>query len=219
MLATIPMRVRLAGWSVHTETGRLREHNEDAVLAAPPLFAVADGVGSRPSGEVASALALAVLRVHVEGSPARLREAVSIADRAVRVAGMTDRALTGMATTLTAGLVHPRGVTVVHAGHSHAYRLRRESLELMTRDDRASSSRLSQYVGSGDVEPQVVEATACPGDVWLLCSNGLTDAIGVEGIIAAMSSGVSIYDAAGALAALARSAGNDDVAIAAFRIA
>jgi len=219
MLATIPMRVRLAGWSAQTETGRLREHNEDAVLAVPPLFAVADGVGSRPSGEVASALALAVVRVHVEGSAARLREAVSLADRAVRVAGMADRALTGMATTLTAGLVHARGVTVVHAGHSHAYRLRRQSIESMTRDDTASSSRLSQYVGSGDVEPQVVEADACPGDVWLLCSNGVTDAIGVDGIIAAMSSGVSIYDTAGALASLARSAGTDDVAVAAFRIA
>jgi protein phosphatase len=213
-------RIRLAGWSVHTEAGSSREHNEDAVLAAPPLFAVADGVSSRPSGEVASALALAVLRAHAEGSAARLHEAVVIADQAVRRAAMVDEGLTGMATTLTAALVHRSGVAVVHVGHSYAYRLRGASIDVIGGGESPGAAlAAADRLGSGAAAPQLVDCDAARGDVWVLCSNGLSDAIGLDGIADVMSSGVSIYDAAPSLVGRALLTGGDDVSVAAFRLA
>lgn len=215
------MRVRLGGWSVRSETGRLRKHNQDAVLGAPPLFAVADGVSSRPAGEVAAAIAITVLRAHGARSPALLHEAVFRADRAVVRAAAVDPALAGMATTLTAGLVHSGGITVVHAGHTRAYRLRGGRLELMTIDHttaRPARSSLSRYVGSGAVAPQVVNAGASPGDVWLLCSNGLSDTVDERALVDTLGSGISLYDAAHALVSLALQTGGDDVAVAVFRI-
>ena len=56
-------------WAALTDIGRVRTHNEDSVLAQPPLFVVADGLGGHEAGEVASSIAVETLRDHAPRSP------------------------------------------------------------------------------------------------------------------------------------------------------
>jgi PPM family protein phosphatase len=138
-----------------TDVGRVRESNEDALLALelPPaaLVAVADGLGGHAAGEVASALAVQTLREAFEraageassaspgepaGSPGEaLRRAFERANGAVWEAALADPARAGMGTTLVAALVRADGrVTIANVGDSRAYLLAGGRARLLTRD-------------------------------------------------------------------------------------
>lgn len=185
-----------------TDRGRVREQNEDSVLADAPLLAVADGMGGHKAGEVASRLALEVLatwkdRLVEAGSKKAgdlFRQAFDEANRTVYERGREDDNLAGMGTTLTAAIVAEGNVVLGHVGDSRAYLLRGGKLEQLTHDqnvaqDLVRRGRLSeaeaatsphrhvilQAVGA-DPDGLDIEVTSVelrPGDRFLLATDGL----------------------------------------------
>lgn len=154
------MRIRFAG---ATDVGRSRSNNEDGFLVSrrEPFCAVADGMGGHSAGEVASALALDVLRAEYDGadcevvrrrqaegpiawpfprrSPghaeeSRLVQAVVMANDIVYRAAVGAAGRRGMGTTLVAARFIERGLYLCHVGDSRAYRLRGTGFERLTRD-------------------------------------------------------------------------------------
>jgi protein phosphatase len=105
-----------------SDIGQVREGNEDAYLILDPLFAVADGMGGHRGGEVASNLALEIVRSRFEGREGSLTEQVEAANREVFERSQADREVSGMGTTLTAALVEGEQVRLAHVGDSRAYR-------------------------------------------------------------------------------------------------
>ncbi len=211
-----------------TDIGLHRKTNEDAYVAAPPLFAVCDGMGGAQAGEVASSLAAETLTAGVaSGRP--LLEAAEQANAAVYARAATDAAHSGMGTTLTAVLVAGSLAHFVHIGDSRAYLLRGGELRQlsddhslvgeMIREGRLSEeeaavhphrSILSRALGT---EPTVrideFEVDLLGGDVLLLCSDGLCGV--VPGPLIAKHMGRSDpQEAAGRLIAEARKAGGPD---------
>jgi serine/threonine protein phosphatase PrpC len=185
-----------------TDRGKVREINEDALLASPPLFAVADGMGGHEGGEVASRLALDTLtqwKQRLEGhhgndAAQRLRSAFAEANRVVWEKGRSDEALAGMGTTLTAGWIDGNVVALAHVGDSRAYLVRNGKLQQLTEDqtvaqewvrrgrlteDEAAASPhrhlLLQAIGAEPSELKIDVATVelRPGDRFVLASDGL----------------------------------------------
>lgn len=120
-----------------SDVGRVRQGNEDSLLLASPLFAVADGLGGHQAGEVASRLAVDVL---LENAPRRadhkaLGRAVRAANRAIMDASASGRGRTGMGTTVTAAMVDGLRIAVAHVGDSRAYLMHRDGgLDRITQD-------------------------------------------------------------------------------------
>lgn len=116
-----------------TDKGYVRERNEDAYLVEPPLFAVADGVGSCPAGDAASAIAVEVLNAALprldlaKSDPVRaqifLRRLIQMANHHIWVSGRITERLRGISTTIVAAIItDDLRVVVAHAGDSRAYR-------------------------------------------------------------------------------------------------
>lgn len=169
-----------------SDRGRVRSRNEDACRAEPErgLFVVADGMGGHPAGNVASAEAIAGFAEGVPGPDAGgrtaapdLRDAVAEASRRVHeaAAGSPDRR--GMGTTLTALHLADGRWRVAHVGDSRAYLYRAGELRRLTSDHTVfpGSNTLTRAVGTGDdVEADLEEGALRDGDLFLLCSDGLT---------------------------------------------
>ena len=226
--------MRLAGSAGKTDPGRKRRRNEDAFVLEPPLFAVADGMGGAQAGEVASRLAAAAFREFHEADDLapddRLRALVQEANRRIYDRARADTGATGMGTTLTAALLEDGDVTIGHVGDSRAYRLRDGQLEQLTEDhslvaDLMRSGRLTpeeaethpqrsvitRALGTDpevDVDTMTVEAS--PGDVFLLCSDGLTTMVADEDILELVARAGSLEDAARALVKAANKGGGED---------
>lgn len=190
-----------------TDTGRRRPHNEDTFVCDPPLFAVADGVGGAKAGEIASRLAAATLEERgpaTFGGEALAALIVGANDRIYRRA-LDEPEAAGMGTVLTALLVDEADGTLAvgHVGDSRAYRLRDEAIEQLTPDhslvgELVRAGRLSQEeaeqhphrsvitraVGTEPVVEVHTETLAAePGDLFLICSDGLTDLLRDERIL------------------------------------
>jgi serine/threonine protein phosphatase PrpC len=188
-----------------TDPGRRRRNNEDVFVCEPPLFAIADGMGGAQAGEVASGLAAEALREGEEGagtSEERVNTLIQAANRRVYEKAQEDMALAGMGTTLTLALVNEGSVTFGHVGDSRAYRLRDAKLEQMTDDhslvaeltragklseEEAEShpqrSVITRALGTDpDVDVDVFNVETHEGDIFLLCSDGLSDMVGDEKI-------------------------------------
>jgi PPM family protein phosphatase len=186
------MRVgQVAGAS---DPGRKRRRNEDAYVIEPPLFAVADGMGGAQAGEIASKLAASAVRA---GDPGRLEELIQEANRRVHQRSVEDAAASGMGTTLTVAEIAGERVTIGHVGDSRAYLVRDGSLEQLTQDH----SLVAELVRSGKLTPEEAEqhpqrsvitralgtdpdvdvdtfaVEPRPGDLFLLCSDGLTSMV------------------------------------------
>src|SRR3954470_18609729 len=190
--------LRVAEHCERTDTGRARRANEDSYFARSPLFAVADGMSGAQAGEVASHLAVEVLE---QGLPndggsveERLARRVAEANERINELSHSDEQLAGMGTTVTAAYVGEDEVTVAHVGDSRLYRLRGSSFERLTEDH----TLVEELVRQGKLTPEEadehpqrsiitralgpesgVEADrhtlpARDGDVYLLCSDGLT---------------------------------------------
>ena len=216
-----------------TDVGRRRTVNQDALLADERLFAVADGVGGGPGGEVAARLAVDALAAGTATAltAGDLRVLAGDASAAVHDAAGADPALSGMGTTLTAGLFLPDGrLAIAHAGDSRAYRVRGASPEALT-DDHAL---VAQLVVGGVITPAQAEAHPLrnlltralgrdrdtdfdvfvvdvePGDVFLFCTDGLTKMLTGDAIAAIVAGAPSLNDAALALVRAANAAGGRD---------
>ena len=237
--------MRLGRIASATDTGRRRRRNEDSFVVRPPLFAIADGMGGAQAGEVASRLAAAVL-TEADGlgsGEERVEELIQEANRRVFQRASEDAATQGMGTTMTLALVDEQAGTVAvgHVGDSRAYRLRDGELEQLTEDhslvqELVNSGRLSEEeagshpqrsvitraVGTEpDVDVDTFTVEAHPGDLYLICSDGLTDMIGDAEIHAALDSASGNLDeAARSLAAAAnRGGGEDNITVVLFEIA
>ncbi len=197
--------MRISAHAAATHAGRKRRHNEDAYVERPPLFAIADGMGGARAGEVASRLAAAALEDDgvAGGAPEeQVVELIQEANRRVFARANEDASASGMGTTMTVAIVDDGGVTIGHVGDSRAYRLRDGNLEQLTDDH----SLVAELVRSGRLTPEEADAhpqrsvitravgtdpdvdvdaftvAAEPGDVYLLCSDGLTDMLDDGGI-------------------------------------
>ena len=181
-----------------TDTGRQREANEDSYFSRAPLFAVADGMGGAQAGEVASRMAVEAFdRIEDErAAPPEelLRHTAQEANREIFDLAQGDTSRSGMGTTLTAALVHGNEISFGHVGDSRAYVFREGKLKQitndhslveelrrqgkLTRDQAAEHPQRSVITRALGPEPQVQVDTmtfsARAGDVFLLCSDGLT---------------------------------------------
>ena len=227
-----------------TDTGKRRIRNEDAYVCDPPLFAIADGMGGAQAGEIASQLAAAAIAeaergIHGEDAVAEL---VQAANARVYRRAVDDPAAAGMGTTVTVALVDAaeRSVTIGHVGDSRAYRVRGDALEQLTADhslvaelvrtgrltpeqaaDHPHRSVITRAVGtepSVDVDTFTLEALA--GDLYLLCSDGLTDMIDDSEILEQAKAGERRPDAVAQrlVDAANRAGGSDNITVIAFEV-
>ncbi len=232
-----------------TDTGRRRRRNEDSFVCEPPLFAIADGMGGAQAGEVASRLAAAVLNetaleeANGDLSEGRIAELIQEANRRVFQRSNEDAAVSGMGTTMTVALVDGAAGTVAigHVGDSRAYRVRDGALEQLTEDhslvnELLKSGRLSpeeamshpqrsvitRAIGTEpDVDVDTFTVDTRAGDLFLLCSDGLTDMISDDEILGLVEKREGDLDAAARrlVQAANRSGGGDNITVVAFEIA
>lgn len=216
-----------------SHTGHVRANNEDSYKLVPEagFFVVADGMGGAAAGERASEIAVDVLCDEAREAgeafdAAAVAGAVELANRRIRLEAVNDPALAGMGTTVTAAVVRDGKAQIVNAGDSRAYRLSGGRLECLTTDhtwlnevvpaiepDQAKQHPyrhvLTKAVGAEDaVGADTVEAEFGPGDILLLCSDGLHGVLSPEDIAGALAGGASLQEKAEALVAgtLARGA-------------
>jgi protein phosphatase len=224
-----------------TDVGRQRTTNEDAYLESAPMFAVADGMGGAQAGEVASRVAVETFAgEHRDGEPeARLAEVAHTANRKIYELAQQDESRSGMGTTFTAAIVAGGDVAIGHVGDSRLYRLRDRELERLTRDH----SLVEELVRQGKLEPEAaeshpqrsiitralgpepeveVETLTTPGrdgDVYLLCSDGLTGMISEEEVTEILVAADTLDDAARRLVGAANeTGGKDNVTVVLFRL-
>ncbi len=230
--------------SALTDTGRRRPQNEDTFVCDPPLFAVADGVGGAQAGEIASRLAAATLE---ERDPqalgeTTLAELLREANERIYRQALDDPTAAGMGTVVTALLVDEAAgtVSIGHVGDSRAYRLRNSELEQITADHslvgelvragRLSTEEAEQHphrsvitraVGTEpSVEVDAFTLAAEPGDLYLICSDGLTDIVSDEQIAQILATPRATPTvAAEALVAAANHAGGiDNITVVLFEL-
>ena len=235
--------MRLGAFASATDPGRKRRQNEDAFVVRPPLFAIADGMGGARAGEIASALAAGALTDAPPdgGGESRVRELIREANRRVHQRASTDPSTSGMGTTMTVALVEADGrVTFGHVGDSRAYRLRNGRLEQLT-DDHSLVAELVRRgelsAADAEVHPQRSVITRAlgtdpdvdidaftvepeTGDIYLLCSDGLSDLVAGEGIEEILRTFRNDLDAAARalVRAANRSGGDDNITTVLFQI-
>lgn len=198
--------------AVRTDVGPVRPQNEDAVFASERMVAVADGVGGRAAGEVASALVVNELvaldkRIPAAPLPDALADAILAGNDALAFVASCRPESAGMSTTLTTVALDGGGFVVASIGDSRAYLLRDGVLTRLTRDD----SLVQELVDGGHLTPR--EARAHPhrnvvlaaldgeagrravisasearaGDRLLVCSDGLSDVVDDDAIARALA--------------------------------
>jgi len=235
--------LRVVEQAFRTDTGRQRNANEDALFVRAPIFVVADGMGGAQAGEVASKAAAEAFDVDLpDESPERvLRETIGAANRQIHELARSDPSRAGMGTTITAAIVNAESeeVGIGHVGDSRAYRLRGGKLERLTRDhslveemrrkgqlteaqaeDHPQRSIITRALGpEPSVEVDVQTVPAAPGDVFLLCSDGLTTMLDDERIARLLSGATSLEAAVRALIDEAnRAGGRDNITALVFRL-
>lgn len=237
------MALRIAEETVRTDTGRQRNANEDSYFTDAPLFVVADGMGGAQAGEVASkAAAESFARGLPQGPPERaLEETIEGANRTIHELARKDPSLAGMGTTTTAAIVDldKEEVAIGHVGDSRAYRLRGGRFEQLTRDhslveemrrkgqltdeqaeDHPQRSIITRALGpEPEVQVDLQTVPAQHGDVFLICSDGLTTMLDDERIAHILGRATSLEAAVRALVDEAnRAGGRDNITVVAFRL-
>jgi protein phosphatase len=235
--------LRIDDQAFRSDTGRQRNANEDSYFVRAPIFVVADGMGGAQAGEVASKAAADAFDVDLPGDPPErvLRETILAANRRIHELARADPSRAGMGTTLTAAIVDAAGeeVAIGHVGDSRAYRLRAGKLEQLTRDhslveemrrkgqltdaqaeDHPQRSIITRALGpEPEVEPDIQTVPAAPGDVFLICSDGLTTMLDEKQIAKLLSGATSMSAAVRALIDEAnRAGGRDNITALAFRL-
>jgi protein phosphatase len=234
--------LRVAEEAHRSDPGRQRNANEDAYYARSPLFAVADGMGGAQAGEVAARVAADAFGPTMRGeeSPeAYLRAIVRAANARIHRLAQADSSRSGMGTTLTAALVEGDDVSFAHVGDSRAYQFRDDELKLLTSDhslveelrrsgrltdeqaeDHPQRSIITRALGpEREVEVDTMTYRARPGDVYLLCSDGLTTMVREDRIAEILVDSGSLDEAVGRLVREANAAGGrDNITVVAFRL-
>jgi len=200
-----------------TDTGRVREHNEDAIgsIGEIGLMVLADGMGGYNAGEVASGIAVQIVtdlaaegatrekRDSIDPQSGLMRQSIVLRDaiyRSNKIIYQTAQSQThceGMGTTIVACMFNDNKISIAHVGDSRAYRMRDGQLDQVTLDhsllqelvdrgfyseEEAQRSTNRNYVTRAlgvepTVEVEVHEHEVLPEDIYLLCSDGLSDMV------------------------------------------
>jgi protein phosphatase len=238
-----------------TDTGRVREHNEDTIASDldAGLLVLADGMGGYNAGEVASGIAVKTISNLVREGLARedlasidrstgltrpsivLRDAITRANKIIYQTARSQAECEGMGTTVVAALFYDNRVSIAHVGDSRLYRQRGSEISQVTMDhsllqelvdrgfyslEEAQRAANKNYVTRAlGVEPQVeVEVQEHPvdkGDIFILCSDGLSDMVEDEDIRLTISTfGANLDTVAMQLIQLANeNGGRDNVSV------
>ena len=222
--------------------GRKRRRNEDAWVCHPPLFAVADGMGGARGGEIASRVAATALGESVDGSgETRVVALIQEANRQVYDRAREGSDAAGMGTTITVALFEAGIVSIGHVGDSRAYLIRDRKVDQLTEDH----SLVAELVRTGRLSPEEAEShpqrsvitralgtdpdvdvdsfsvEATPGDLFLICSDGLTSMLDDEAILDVVERNRDDLDAAAKelVAAANRNGGEDNITVVFFEVA
>src|SRR4051794_3855025 len=234
--------LRIADHASKTDVGRQRHTNEDNLYDAPPLFAVADGMGGAQAGEVASEMAIGEFVAERDSEAAaedQLEQIAKAANRKIWDRAQSDTRHAGMGTTLTAAMVDGQSVAVGHVGDSRLYLYRDGEIERMTRDH----SLVEEFVRQGKLTPEQAEKhpqrsvitralgpensvevdtfriPARDGDVFLLCSDGLSGMVSDAEMQSILGQGRSLDTTAAALVDAANAnGGRDNITAVLFRL-
>jgi protein phosphatase len=233
--------LRIAEKAALSDVGRARQSNEDSYLERSPLFVVADGMGGARAGEVASAIAVETAgSTDVGKSPEQdLAEVAKSANREIYRKAQEDSEHAGMGTTFTGALVTGSEIAIGHVGDSRMYRLRDGELERLTQDH----SLVEEFVRQGKLTPEEAEVhpqrsiitralgpepevqvdtftyPGRDGDVYLLCSDGLTGMISEQEVADVLKSAGSLDEAAKQLIDAANAnGGRDNITVVLFRL-
>lgn len=242
-----------------SDTGRVRDHNEDSFASDPDLGLVvlADGMGGYRAGEVASAVAVTnvfcdtrdSLLALVPGQVDResglryesliVRDAILQANKEVYAAARDHREYSGMGTTVVAALFYDNRLTCAHVGDSRMYALRDSKFEQLTVDHTVvqefiqtgmyseaeakasfSSNLVTRALGvEREIEVDIHERSVRPGDLYLLCSDGLTNMVNEAKMVKALSKKQDLGACAKRLTQLAnRGGGEDNISIVLIRV-
>jgi PPM family protein phosphatase len=225
--------LRVAEQYAASDTGRQRRANEDSMLARSPLFVVADGMGGAQAGEVASRIAVESFGEGLKDtrSPEEtLAEYARAANTRIYELSRSNAEQAGMGTTLTALYVGELEVAIAHVGDSRAYCLRDGELLRLTDDhslvdelirqgrltpeeaeDHPQRSIITRALGPEEVvEVDTRSYRARSGDVFLLCSDGLTTMVGEGQLAEVLLAHPLLREAGEALIARANEAGGRD---------
>lgn len=235
---------RVLEQTMRTDTGRRRSGNEDSAYVRVPLFMIADGMGGAQAGEVASKIALehfaSGLPDGPESADARLAQLISAANAEVFERASSDDNLAGMGTTCTAAFLTDDELAIAHVGDSRMYRVRGGELEQLTDDhslvgelvrrgqlteqeaeDHPQRSIITRALGpEAEVEVDHFSVPVRDGDLFLICSDGLTDMLPDAELAALFAQPAeSIDELARRLVAAANEAGGkDNITVICFRV-
>lgn len=235
-----------------TDSGMVRSHNEDSIAVdAEAGFAIlADGMGGYNAGEVASGIAVTMLKESLKSAlrsvppdhdlSQLVQNEIEKTNAAIFQTAQSQPQFAGMGTTLVFALFHENQVTVAHIGDSRLYRYRESRFEQITRDH----SLLQEQIDSGmisredarvshnknlvtralgvdkEVQVELQRHEALPGDIYLLCSDGLNDMVTDEDMRLTLEGlGANLELAAGQLVQMANdNGGRDNVSVILIRI-
>ncbi|MGV9479218.1 PP2C family protein-serine/threonine phosphatase [Gordonia aichiensis] len=214
-------------WSVYSDVGRVRDANEDAALVLPGRYLLADGMGGHESGELASEAALLTLAevepaAELVGTRAALDQLLDDAQQRIgSIDGFSERragtTVTGAVLVIDDDVLH---WLILNIGDSRTYRYQNGTLQLLTRDHSqvqefvdagvitAEQARIdprrnviTRALGAGMAEPDAdyFSTPALPGDVLLICSDGLTGELPDAEIADILAGSDSAEDAAASL--------------------
>jgi protein phosphatase len=223
-----------------THPGYVRSDNEDGYYASAEhaVFAVADGMGGHECGEVASHLTLEVIVRHAEAIagaeatalPARLHQAIQDANAAILSQAVDQESRSRMGTTIVVATIHGDRLYFAHLGDSRLYLLRGELFTQLTRDhslvqamvDRGEITaeeaaihplrhQITRVVGGDDyISPEIASQALEPGDLVLLCTDGLSGVVPPETIRGILAGEGNCQQKADALVQTALEAGGPD---------
>ncbi len=221
-----------------SDRGRKRTTNEDAFgySIEQGVFLVCDGMGGAAAGEVASSLAVdEMMRVLTDRAPevplsSLIEQAVRVANHVIYSRAQSNPKLNGMGTTLVSLVAEERRIQVLNIGDSRCYRLRAGNMEQITQDHslvdeqvRLGRMSVAEAVRSplrnvitralgtqSRVTPDIFDLEAEPGDLFLLCSDGLTREVLDGGIESILSNGHALDEKCSELVKAANQAGGAD---------
>jgi PPM family protein phosphatase len=225
--------LRVAEHWAGTDTGLQRRANEDSLLVRSPLFVVADGMGGAQAGEVASSVAVDTFRAGLGDGEEPERSLVAQVEQAnsrINELSHSNAEHAGMGTTITVVYVGEQDVAIAHVGDSRAYCMRDDELLRLTDDhslvdelirqgkltpeeaeEHPQRSVITRALGpEANVEVDVRSFRGRPGDVYLLCSDGLTTMVGEAELLRLLAAHERLADAGEALIAAANDAGGKD---------
>jgi len=222
--------------ALRTDVGKVRRQNEDAAWfdEARGVFAVADGMGGHLAGEVASGIAIDAVKEmaenHAIASISVMKETVMCAHERIVAHAKENPACEGMGTTLSVMWRGGHYMYIAHVGDSRIYRFRNGELEqitqdhslveelvrarIITREEARTHPRrniITRALGTqGENLPDLLAADMKKGDLWLLCTDGLSGMISEEEIARVLKSGATLDMMAGSLIQKALDAGGRD---------